>query len=109
MLSYRIKRTFLHKAISLAILCSFLVNDVAFALSPASRFDPSVKSTKMIEGFKEDAIFMYLCQSIGRFVIDMPRLEGYGMSKEGLERHLQTAINVYFDKNYPALTSEQSA
>ncbi|GAG40305.1 unnamed protein product, partial [marine sediment metagenome] len=113
------------KAIALGVVCLFTLNSITFALSPTTRFDPNVipiwnekenryyvntdrkDAAEMLDGFKEDAVFIYLCRLISRFLTDMPKLKGYGMTEAGTEDHFKTTIDEYYEENYPVLTQEQ--
>lgn len=107
MLRYRNTLNPLRRVTALAVVCLFLINDVAFALSPASKFEPIAsvswdknnnkytitenkkEASGLRTAFAEDAAFLYLNILIGQFLGDARELSDLGMSQSGLRDRLE--------------------
>jgi len=90
----KIKNSVLKRFLSVGMVCLFLINDLAFALAPPSRFKPLISIEKrgnlyviientdeianLKDGFPEDVGFLYLSELIGQAL----RL---GLSPRGLK------------------------
>lgn len=125
----------LFKTITIGLVCLFLVNNIVFALelksptvnsalAPNSIFTPVVilkwndsakqydiienktEKQKFIQGYREDAAFVYLNVLIGQFVNGLAELRKLGMSKRGIKEHLAKFIES-IKKNLPHINFDR--